>query len=124
MVLQQSRAVGQPVDGATSTAGASRGNTTTILGLVIFPTADPTMGHLAAIRGGEMVKTTGSALVLYVDPLDISPSSAPRATSPKHACFYHRDNVLKKSQWDVYPDHHLVMLLKLSTISKIEWLLL
>jgi hypothetical protein len=59
--------------------------------------ADPTMGLMAATGATEMAETTGIALVLYVDPLGIKPNSVPRATSPKLACFYPRDNVFLKA---------------------------
>ena len=75
--------MGQLVEGAVATAGAGRGTTTTILGSVILPTADPTMDLLEAMGAAEMAETMGSARVLYVDPLGIRPSSVLKATSLK-----------------------------------------
>ncbi len=89
VILQQSDAVGQLVEGAMASAGAVTGTTKAISGLgTSFLTADPTMGHLAATGTTELAKTTVIALALYVDPLDIKPNSIPRAISPKIPCFY------------------------------------
>ncbi len=68
VVLQQSSAVGRLFEGVAATTGAGRGTTTTISDSVIFPTANPTMGLLAAMEATEMAETMGSARVLYVDP--------------------------------------------------------
>ncbi len=75
--------------GAAVSMGTGRGTTTTISDLVkLFLTANHMMGPLAAMGAAEMEETTGSAHVLYANPLGTWPSSVPRVASPKHQCFF------------------------------------
>ena len=83
MVLEHSSAVGQLVEGASATAGADKGTTTTISGSVIFPMADPSMELQATMEAAEMAQTMCNEHVLFVDPLGIRPSSVLTATSLK-----------------------------------------
>ena len=89
----------QPVEGASITSGADRGTTTKISGSVTFPTADPTMGLMAAMEAAEMAETVGSGHALYVDPLgtSIRPSSVLKATSLKLCASFPNGNVFKAS---------------------------
>jgi len=57
-----------------------------------------------------MAETADSALALYVDLQGIMPRSIQRTTSTKHPCFFPPGKNVQ-IQFDVYPGHHLVMLL-------------
>ncbi len=78
---------------------------------------------LAAMKAAVIAETVGSARVIYVDQLGIRPRSVLRATSHKLCASFPERKICFKSHLDVYPGHHLVMLLKMLTISMIIWLL-
>jgi hypothetical protein len=68
------------------------------------------MEPLAAMGAVVMGETSATALVLYVDPQGNMPNTVQRVTIPKHPCIFSQEKYVQ-NQWDVYPSHHLVILL-------------